>query len=203
MGRSFPAGRGRRHRGAARSSPTIRRRIATSPPSWCGISSPTIRRRTRCAASKAMLRDTRGDLGAASAGTDRRSTPPGSRGRNCARRWTSRSPVCARWMCRRRPPPDLLGDRSPASANRSGPRPQPNGWPDRAADWAGPEAMLRRIDWAYARRRPRSATATRRRSPTPASARCCRPATLRRDGHAGSRRDALTLLLTSPEFQRR
>jgi uncharacterized protein (DUF1800 family) len=27
--------------------------------------------------------------------------------------------------------------------------PAPNGWPDRAADWAAPEAMLRRIDWAY------------------------------------------------------
>jgi uncharacterized protein (DUF1800 family) len=25
---------------------------------------------------------------------------------------------------------------------------QPNGWPDRAADWATPEAMTRRIDWA-------------------------------------------------------
>ena len=28
--------------------------------------------------------------------------------------------------------------------------PQPNGWPDRAGDWATPEAMMRRIDWAYA-----------------------------------------------------
>eukprot|EP01037_Dinobryon_pediforme_P005504 gene5505-5559_t len=27
--------------------------------------------------------------------------------------------------------------------------PLPNGWPDVAADWAGSEAMLRRIDWAY------------------------------------------------------
>ncbi len=27
--------------------------------------------------------------------------------------------------------------------------PQPNGWSDHAGDWAAPEAMMRRIDWAY------------------------------------------------------
>ena len=31
--------------------------------------------------------------------------------------------------------------------------PQPNGWPDRASDWAAPEAMMRRIDWASGVRR--------------------------------------------------
>ncbi len=27
--------------------------------------------------------------------------------------------------------------------------PLPNGWPDRRADWAAPEAMMRRFDWSY------------------------------------------------------
>ena len=80
--------------------------------------------------------------------------------------------------------------------------PQPNGWPDRAADWAGPEALLRRIDWAYA-------VAGRLDEPDPAEVAeaslgpLLQPATLEAMRRAGSRRDALTLLLTSPEFQRR
>ncbi len=87
------------------------------------------------------------------------------------------------------------------SASRCFGAPFPIGWPDRAADWAGPEAMMRRVDWSYGfsgtRRR-----STRRRWPTPP-----RPAA--DAGHAtaiaraGSRRDGLTLLFTSPEFQRR
>ena len=28
--------------------------------------------------------------------------------------------------------------------------PLPNGWPDTARDWASPEAMMQRIDWAHA-----------------------------------------------------
>ena len=27
--------------------------------------------------------------------------------------------------------------------------PLPNGWPDMARDWAGPEAMMRRVDFAW------------------------------------------------------
>ncbi len=80
--------------------------------------------------------------------------------------------------------------------------PQPDGWPDRAADWAGPEALLRRIDWAYA-------VAGRLNVPDPAEVAetslgpLLQPATLQAMRRAGSRRDALTLLLTSPEFLRR
>jgi uncharacterized protein (DUF1800 family) len=80
--------------------------------------------------------------------------------------------------------------------------PQPDGWPDRAADWAGPEALLRRIDWAYA-------VAGRLNVPDPAWVAetslgpLLQPATLEAMRRAGSRRDALTLLLTSPEFLRR
>ncbi|HEY2619885.1 MAG TPA: DUF1800 domain-containing protein [Acetobacteraceae bacterium] len=80
--------------------------------------------------------------------------------------------------------------------------PQPNGWPDRAVDWAGPEALVRRIDWAYA-------VAGRLGQPDPAEVAeanlgpLLQPATLDAIHRAGSRRDAMTLLLSAPEFQRR
>ena len=80
--------------------------------------------------------------------------------------------------------------------------PAPNGWPDRATDWASPEAVIRRIDWAsgFAGRigdRDVMELATDTLGPL------LRPATAEAIGHAGSRRDAFALLLTSPEFQRR
>jgi uncharacterized protein (DUF1800 family) len=80
--------------------------------------------------------------------------------------------------------------------------PQPNGWPDRAVDWAGPEALVRRIDWAYA-------AAGRAAALDPAEVAeaslgpLLQPATQEVMRRAGSRRDALTLLFTAPEFQRR
>jgi uncharacterized protein (DUF1800 family) len=80
--------------------------------------------------------------------------------------------------------------------------PAPNGWPDAAADWTGPEAMMRRIDWAFAvagRIGDRDPMLLAEASLGP----LCRPATRDAMTHAGSRRDAMTLLLTSPEFQRR
>jgi uncharacterized protein (DUF1800 family) len=84
--------------------------------------------------------------------------------------------------------------------------PQPDGRPDRAADWATPEAMMRRIDWAYG-------LSGRIASPDsgPDAAELAEAAlgpllsddTLQAVHQAGSRRDAMTLLLSSPEFQRR
>ena len=80
--------------------------------------------------------------------------------------------------------------------------PQPNGWPDRASEWAAPEAMMRRIDWAYSvsgrvGTRDVAALADANLGPL------LRAETLQAVQRAGSRRDALTLLLTAPEFQRR
>jgi uncharacterized protein (DUF1800 family) len=80
--------------------------------------------------------------------------------------------------------------------------PQPDGWGDRASDWTSPEAMMRRIDLAYAlagKASPRDATALAPALLGP----LVRPATLTAMQHAGSRREALALLLASPEFQRR
>lgn len=80
--------------------------------------------------------------------------------------------------------------------------PAPNGWGDRASDWSGPEAVLRRVDWAYG-------FGGRADLPEPeavaeaALGPLLRPATLTAMRRAGSRRDAMALFLTSPEFQRR
>jgi uncharacterized protein (DUF1800 family) len=80
--------------------------------------------------------------------------------------------------------------------------PAPNGWPDRAADWAAPEAMLRRIDWASGfagRIGDRDVVEISDNILGP----FLRPETREAIRRAGSRREAMTLLLTSPEFQRR
>jgi uncharacterized protein (DUF1800 family) len=80
--------------------------------------------------------------------------------------------------------------------------PAPNGWPDRATDWAAPEAMLRRIDWAsgFAGRignRDVLELADDNLGPL------LRADTIDAIRRAGSRRDAATLFLTSADFQRR
>ena len=80
--------------------------------------------------------------------------------------------------------------------------PFPIGWPDTAGEWSGPEALLRRVDWAYG-------YAGRPELPEPmlvaetALGPLLNPATADDVRRAGSRREAMTLLLGSPEFQRR
>ncbi len=80
--------------------------------------------------------------------------------------------------------------------------PLPNGWADVATDWAAPEAMMRRVDWTYS-----IAGRAGDRDPHDIAESVLgpllKPRTAEAMKHAGSRRDALTLLLTSPEFQRR
>ena len=78
----------------------------------------------------------------------------------------------------------------------------PNGYGDTAGDWAAPEAMMRRIDWAF------GYTGRCKDIDAEKLAETCLGPLLRAEtreamGRAGSRRDALTLLFTSPEFQRR
>ncbi|MEJ0046198.1 MAG: DUF1800 domain-containing protein [Rhodospirillales bacterium] len=78
----------------------------------------------------------------------------------------------------------------------------PIGWPDRAADWAGPEAMLQRVDFSY-----QFAGRVTDQEPVDIAENTLGPLlgaeTLNQIRHAGSRQDALALLLSSPEFQRR
>jgi uncharacterized protein (DUF1800 family) len=80
--------------------------------------------------------------------------------------------------------------------------PQPNGWGDTASAWMGPEAMMRRIDWIYTlaggAARVNVAAATEA-----ALGPFARAETVSAMRVAGSTRDALTLLLGSPEFMHR
>lgn len=80
--------------------------------------------------------------------------------------------------------------------------PSPEGWPDTAADWAGPDAIVKRLNWAKTvgdgaeigdpDRMAREALGDR------LSAR-----TAQAVARAESRAEAVTLFLMSPEFQRR
>jgi len=82
--------------------------------------------------------------------------------------------------------------------------PLPNGWPDQAADWDGSDAIMTRINWAYdyagrlddGRMEPADIAGV-------ALGGLLRPATARAIATAGSRREAVTMLFTAPEFQRR
>ena len=101
--------------------------------------------------------------------------------------------------------PERLPDLDMAMAHMGKPlwtAPLPNGWPDTAADWAGPEALLRRTEWAnYA------AGLVTGTDPVGLSAEALgpllSPETLRQVMNAGSRRAALVMLFASPEFLRR
>ncbi len=102
-------------------------------------------------------------------------------------------------------PPERRPDLLPLLAGLGQPAfnaPLPNGWVDAAAEWTGPEALLRRVDWAYG-------FAGRPELPEPmqladaALGPLLSPATATALRQAGSRRDAVTLLLASPEMQRR
>ena len=82
--------------------------------------------------------------------------------------------------------------------------PLPNGWSDQASAWTGSDEVMARIDWAfgYAGRFTDSGMA-----PLPVAQAALgpllRPQTAGAIASAGSPREALTLFLTSPEFQRR
>ncbi len=80
--------------------------------------------------------------------------------------------------------------------------PAPNGWGDTAADWAAPESMIRRIDWAHALSARIGSNDPMTLADT-ALGPLLQPATRDAMARAGSRRDAMTLMLSSPEFQRR
>ena len=81
--------------------------------------------------------------------------------------------------------------------------PQPNGWPDQGSDWTAPEGMLRRIDFAYTLAGRFGTDGAPDELAIGSLGPLLRPATLDAARRAGSRRDAVALLLSSPEFQRR
>jgi uncharacterized protein (DUF1800 family) len=91
---------------------------------------------------------------------------------------------------------NLLGQR-PLSA------PQPNGWSDRAADWAAPDALVKRLQWAQGFAASYATQVDPVRLATDALDARLRPLTLATLQRAESRKEALAVLLMSPEFQRR
>jgi uncharacterized protein (DUF1800 family) len=149
---------------------------------------------------EAVLRDTNGNLGSAAAAlvTLPAAWQPGAKLR------TPQEYViaCVRTLDL---PPEQVPNLAGILAGLGQPfwtAPAPNGWADRAVDWAAPEAMLRRIDWAsgFAGRAGDQDVAEVSEA---ALGPLLRPVTLGAIRRAGSRRDAMTLLLTCPEFQRR
>lgn len=80
--------------------------------------------------------------------------------------------------------------------------PSPEGWPDTAADWAGPDALVKRLNWA---RTTAGAAVVTDVNAVALSALGRRMGERTRSAvaRAESRPEALTLLLMSPEFQRR
>ena len=80
--------------------------------------------------------------------------------------------------------------------------PSSEGWPDTAADWAGPDALVKRLNWAKTvgdRAAEIDADAVAAAALGPRLGERSRLAIAR----AESRAEALTLFLMSPEFQRR
>lgn len=80
--------------------------------------------------------------------------------------------------------------------------PSPEGWPDMAADWAGPDALVKRLNWARSQ-----GDAARIDDPGMIAAQVLGPRLSDRTRlavtRAESRSEAVALFLMSPEFQRR
>ena len=81
--------------------------------------------------------------------------------------------------------------------------PLPNGWPDRASSWAGPESLLRRAEWSANLVAKAGEDFEPLELADTVLGPLLRSQTREQITEAGSRRVALTLLMTSPEFQRR
>jgi uncharacterized protein (DUF1800 family) len=81
--------------------------------------------------------------------------------------------------------------------------PSPEGWSDETAYWASPDGLIKRMAWAE-----RFSGSVANKLDPPTVAKDClgsrlSPLTAKTIARAGSRREALALLMLSPEFQRR
>ena len=81
--------------------------------------------------------------------------------------------------------------------------PQPNGWPDVAADWAAPDAIVKRLTWAQGFANANVPQLAPPDEAHQALGARLQPATLTAVTRAESRPEAFAILLMSPEFQRR
>lgn len=149
---------------------------------------------------EAVLRDTGGNLGAAALELTRLpgAWQPLTKLRTPQEYLVAVFRAAAMPAERRQVLPQVLGGLGQGMFNA----PLPNGWVDSASEWSGPEALLRRVDWAYG-------FASRPELPEPmdlaeaALGPLLSASTATEIRRAGSRRDAITLLLASPELQRR
>ena len=80
--------------------------------------------------------------------------------------------------------------------------PSPEGWPDTAADWAGPDALVKRLDWTTETAEQAGRSEPVELADAVLGARLSER-TRQFIARAESRDEALTLLLMSPEFMRR
>jgi uncharacterized protein (DUF1800 family) len=199
MGRAFPEGEdgGIEALKFLANHPATHRRLATKLVCHFATDTPSP---SAIRHIEGILRDTGGDLGAAAAGLValQEAWAPGTK---------LRAPfdlVVASFRALNVPPdpvPPYIGILS-GLGQPLWSAPAPNGWPDTAGDWSGPEAMMRRIDWSFGfsgRIGDGDPMAVADATLGP----LLRPATRDAIGRVGSRREAITLLLTSPEFQRR
>lgn len=104
-------------------------------------------------------------------------------------------------------PPRRVQDLAPSLEAMGQPAwrpPSPEGWPDTAADWAGPDALVKRLDWSRAAAARMEAADV---DPVALAETALGPRagsrTLEAVRRAESRVEGLTLFLMSPEFQRR
>jgi uncharacterized protein (DUF1800 family) len=81
--------------------------------------------------------------------------------------------------------------------------PSPAGWPDRAEDWASPDAVLKRVEFATAVAQRVGDRIDPRKLSHEVIGPVAQAETLATIARAPSRGDGLTLLLASREFQRR
>jgi uncharacterized protein (DUF1800 family) len=101
------------------------------------------------------------------------------------------------------PPPEMLVNSMRFLDDMPFFAPSPAGWPDRAADWASPEAVLRRAQWceSFAQRMEDPPDPIELAAATFGDA--LPEETLETINRAPTRRMGIALLLASPQFQRR
>lgn len=81
--------------------------------------------------------------------------------------------------------------------------PSPAGWPDRAADWAGPDAVVRRVDWSLALGQRAGGRLDARLVLADTLGNLADAELVQMVARAPSPAEALALALSSPAFQRR
>jgi uncharacterized protein (DUF1800 family) len=97
---------------------------------------------------------------------------------------------------------DVMGPLS-AMGQRPFAAPQPNGWSDASADWAAPDAIVKRLGWSHNFANANAPLGDPAMTAQAALGARLTPLTLTTVKRAETRQEAFAILLMSPEFQRR